>query len=78
MHEQDNLLGSVASFHQVQCNVVSRDCDNAMMSIIVIVWANSLFIHIEVNIIDDRTDISLELTTMQASCRATLMQQSRT
>jgi len=41
-------------------------------------WADSLFIHIVVNVIDDRTDIVLELTTMRASRRAALMQHSRT
>jgi len=43
-----------------------------------ILWANSLTVHIEVNVIDDRADISLELTNPRVSCRAALMPQSRT
>jgi len=41
-------------------------------------WANSLFIRIEVNDNDDQADISLELTNMRVSRRAALMPQSRT
>jgi len=41
-------------------------------------WANSLSVCIEVNVIDDRADISLELTNTQVSRRAALMPQSRT
>jgi hypothetical protein len=41
-------------------------------------WANSLLVRIEVNVIDDGTDISLELTNMRASRRAALMPQTRT
>jgi len=37
------------------------------------VWANSLSIRIEVNVIDDRADISLELTNTRVSHRAALM-----
>jgi len=43
-----------------------------------LVWANTLLVHIEVNAIDDRADISLELTNMRVSRRATLMPQSCT
>jgi hypothetical protein len=43
-----------------------------------VLWGNSVFVRIEVNVIDSRTDILLELTTTQASRRAALMQQSRT
>ena len=41
-------------------------------------WGNSPSIRVEVNGIDDHTDISLELTTMRDSRRAALMQQSCT
>jgi hypothetical protein len=41
-------------------------------------WGNRLSVHIEVNVIDDHPDVSLELTTMRASRRAVLMQQSHT
>ena len=34
-------------------------------------WANSLSVHVEVNVIDDRAEILLGLTTTQASRRAT-------
>jgi len=34
-------------------------------------WANGLTVWVEVNVVDDWADISLELTTMQASSRAT-------
>jgi len=41
-------------------------------------WANSLSVRIEVNVIDDRADISLQLTNTRVSRRAALMAQSRT
>lgn len=41
-------------------------------------WPDSLSVCIEVNDIDDRTDISLELTTTQTFRRAALMQLSHT
>ena len=41
-------------------------------------WANNLFVRIDVNVIDDPTDISLELTTTLASRRTALPQHSRT
>jgi hypothetical protein len=44
----------------------------------VFLWANSLSVRIEVNVIDDRADISLELTNTRVSRRAALMPQSRT
>jgi len=41
-------------------------------------WTNSLYVCIEVDVIDDWADISLELNTMQAFRRAATMQHSRT
>jgi len=54
-----------------------------MVTVIVIViilqmWANSLAIVIQVSVVDDRTDISLELTNTRVSHGAALMPQSRT
>jgi hypothetical protein len=40
-------------------------------------WANRPFVHIEVNVIAVRAEVSLELIT-RCPCRAPLMQQSRT
>jgi len=47
-------------------------------SICGILWANSLSVRIEVNVIDNWTNISLELTTMPDSRRVARMQQSCT
>ena len=63
----------------VCCVSIASDAGDAVRSRLLLpMWANSLFVRIEVNVIDDRADISLELTTTRASCRAALMQQSRT
>jgi len=50
----------------------------ALLEIVKEMWANSLSVRIEVNVIADRADISLELTNTRVSRRAALMPQSRT
>ena len=63
----------------VHCVSIAPDAGDAVRSRVMLpMWANSLFVRIDVNVIDNRTDISLELTTTRASRRAALMQQSRT
>jgi len=59
-------------------DVSCRDGGSHCSRILEILCANFLSIHTEVNVIDAWTNISLELTTMGASHRASLMQQSRT
>ena len=60
-------------------NSIASDAGDAVRSRVLLpMWANSLSVRIEVNVIDDRADISLELTNTRVSRRAALMPQSRT
>jgi len=63
----------------VRCvSIASDDCDTVRSRALLPMWAKSLSIHIEVKVIDDRADISLELTNTRVSHRAALMPQSHT
>jgi len=63
----------------VHCVLIAYDsCDAVRSQVLLRMWANSLSVHLEVNLIDDGTDISLELTNMRVFCRAAQMPQSRT
>ena len=53
-------------------------CDTASSRVLLPMWTNSLSICIEMNVTDDRTDISLDLTTVRASHRAALMDHGHT
>jgi len=59
-------------------SIASDACDAVRSRVLLPMWANSLSVCIEVNVIDDRADISLELTNTRVSRRAALMPQSRT
>jgi len=50
--------------------IASNACDAVSMRVLLPMWGNSLSEHMEVNVIDNRADISLELTTTRTSCRA--------
>ena len=63
----------------VRCVSIASDaCDTIRRRVLLPMWANSFSVCIEVNVIDDRADISLELTNTRVSHRAALMPQSRT
>jgi len=59
-------------------SITSDACHSVRSRVVLPMWANSLSVRIEVDVIDDRTEISLELANMQVSSRATLIPQSRT
>jgi hypothetical protein len=49
----------------VRCVLIASDaCDAVRSRVLLPMWANSLSVCIEVNVIDDRADISLELSNM--------------
>jgi len=63
----------------VRCVSIASDaCDAVRSQVLLPMWANCLSVHIEVNVVDDRADTSLELTNTRVSRRAALMPQSRT
>ena len=63
----------------VRCILIASDaCDAVRSRVLLPMWANSLSVRIEVNVIDARADISLELTVTPVTRRAELMPQSRT
>jgi len=59
-------------------SIASDACDAIRSRVLLPMWANSLFVRIEVNVINDRPDISPELTSTRATRRSALMQQSCT
>ena len=62
----------------VRCVSIPSDaCDTVRSRVLLPMWANSLSVHIEVNVTDARADISLELTNTRVSRRAALTPQSR-
>jgi len=63
----------------VRCVSIASDASDAVRSRVLLpIWANSVSIRIQVNVIDDRADISLELTDTRVSRRGALMPHSRT
>ena len=63
----------------VRCVSIASDaCDAVRSRVLLTMWGTSLSVRIEVNVIHDRADISLERTTTRAFSRAALMQESRT
>ena len=58
--------------------IASVGCDAVRRGVLLPMWANSLSVRIEVNVIHDQTDISLELTNTRVSRRAPPMPQSHT
>jgi len=63
----------------VRCVLIASDGSDAVRSPVLLpIWANSFSVRIGVNVIDDRADISLELTNTRVSRRAALMPHSCT
>ena len=70
---------TVSKSDMVCCVSITSDAFYAVSSWVSLpMWANCHSVPIEVNVIHDRTDISLELTTTWASPRAPLLPQSHT
>jgi hypothetical protein len=63
----------------VRCVWIASEAFDAVRSRVLLpMWANSLSVRIEVNVIDNPADFSLELPNTGVSRRAALMPQSRT
>jgi hypothetical protein len=72
---EDELIGSGI----VRCVSMASDASDSVRSRMLLpMGANSLSVPIEVNVIDDQADISLELTNTRVSRRAALVPQSHT
>jgi len=53
----------------VSCGSITSDARDAVRSRLLLpMWANSVSVRIEVNVIDDRARFSLDLTNMRVSC----------
>ena len=59
-------------------SIASDACDAVRSRVLLPIWVNCFSVRIEVNVIDDLADISLELTNTRISHRAVLMPQSST
>jgi len=68
-HNTDENIRAYANWLRRNCREAGWDKDRG---------AQCLSVRIELNVIDDRTDIPLELTNTRLSRRAALMPQSRT
>lgn len=62
VHLFENEQNKPAIVHSV--SIASDACDAITSGVLLLLWANSLTVGIEVNLIDARATLSLELTTI--------------